>query len=148
MKPSSKEEAWALIENLVKRQDNQQKEIEDLQARVKMLEAGKVKRKPTADATRTTQNRLADIWIEIYKGKPRGDLFRIGTRLVREYGWERVEPVLRWKFKKTSIDYLSLSKIESAFAVFEAEMRANGGSDDDDPLAKGQALMRQRYEGQ
>lgn len=125
----TREEALALLANLKVGYDKLKETTEDLRKRVYFLEKsmlkGKNSRKPAGDVQKTIQNQLADLWIEIYKGKPRGDLFKIGTRLVREYGWDRVEPVLRWKFSRTHIDFISLSKIESGFEVLEAEMRGD-----------------------
>lgn len=91
-----------------------------LAERVARLEGRK--RKPTPEEKKTDQNRLAELWTEIYGGKPLGVLFSVGTEMIREYGWERVERVLRHEFRRTRVAVLSLQKIQGAFPVLEREI--------------------------
>ena len=125
----TREEAYVLLESLKRGFENQAKILEALELRVKILERGKRStRKPSPDVQKTLQNELADLWIAIYKGKPPGQLFKIGTQLWKDYGGDRVLPVLRYVFRKTPITYMSLPKIASAFETYEGEMKAFRGN--------------------
>jgi hypothetical protein len=70
----------------------------------------------------------AEDWREVYQGDPPGFYFKSAKMLVDKYGWEKVRPVLRFYLKETPIEFVRLSKLQSAFGQWVARMGGNGTS--------------------